>query len=309
MAASDVLASVNPVLRREMVERMRGGRAFVILTAYLALLSLVLYGAYEVGRGTDDPMQTAQVGRGIFGWLLFFMLLLVLFLVPAQAASAIAGERERQTLVPLQVTLLSPQQILLGKIYAAVAFLLLLVVATMPLLSVSYLVGGVTMGEVLGGVAVVLFVGLAVGCMCAAISVFARRVQAATVMSYGLVLLLTLGTFAVWGAYSKVDGSRGVDSADPPSWLLLPNPLATVAGVVGNGRDANGGSNDSPFDGVEDLIVPESFNQVTGEPTGDAASGPPASFLWGSIGLLAALAALAVGLGARRLRTPALTER
>jgi hypothetical protein len=299
--------NVNPVLRREMVERMRGGRTFVILTAYLAVLSLVLYGAYEVGRSTDDPTQTALVGRGLFGWLLFFMLLLVLFLVPGTAANAIAGERERQTLVPLQVTLLSPQQILLGKIYAAVAFLMLLVVATMPLLSVSYLVGGVTFGEVLGGVATVLFIGLAVGCMSAAISTFAKRAQGAVVMSYGLVLLLTLGTLAVWGAYNMVDESRGVDSGNPPSFLVLPNPIGTVTGVVGNGRDVGG--NQSPFDWFEDQVLPDEFNDFTGEPTGDAANGLPGSFMWGSIGLYAALAAGAVALGSRRLRTPAQTER
>ena len=305
--ASGLNVNVNPVLRREMVERMRGGRTFVILTAYLAVLSLVLYGAYEVGRNTDDPTQTALVGRGLFGWLLFFMLLLVLFLVPGTAANAIAGERERQTLVPLQVTLLSPQQILLGKIYAAVAFLMLLVVATMPLLSVSYLVGGVTIGEVLGGVAAVLFVGLALGCLSAAISTFTKRVQGAVVMSYGLVLLLTLGTLAVWGAYAMVDESRGVDEGNPPSYLVLANPLATVTGVVGNGTDVGG--NDSPFDWFEELVLPDEFNEFTGEPTGDAANGLPASFMWSSIGLYAALAAGAVALGSRRLRTPAPTER
>lgn len=300
--------AVNPVLRREMVERMRGGRTFVILTLYLGLLSLVLYGTYEVGRNSNDPTASALLGRGIFEWLLFFMLLLVLFLVPGQAASAIAGERERQTLVPLQVTLLSPRQILLGKVGAAVAFLLLLVVATVPLLSVSYLIGGVTIGEVLGGVVAVVFVGVALGCLTATISVFARRVQGATVMSYGLVLVLVLGTLGAYGAAAMVDSSRGVDDANPPSWLLLANPIATVTGVVGDGP--NDGTTSSAFDFMERLLVDEQeeFDDF-GNFLGESSEGPPASFLWGSVGVLAAFAALAFAAGARRLRTPAETER
>jgi hypothetical protein len=42
--------AVNPVLRRELVERMRGWRACLLLTAYLALLAGSLYLAYRAGR-------------------------------------------------------------------------------------------------------------------------------------------------------------------------------------------------------------------------------------------------------------------
>jgi ABC-2 type transport system permease protein len=300
--------AVNPVLRREMVERVRGGRTFVVLTLYLGLLSVVLYGTYEVGRSSRDPAEAALLGRGMFEWLLFFMLLLVLFLVPGQAAGAVAGERERQTLVPLQVTLLSPQQILLGKIGAAVAFLLLLVVATVPLLSVSYLIGGVTIGEVFGGVVAVVFVGLVVGCVSATISTFSRRVQGATVLSYAAVLLLVLGTLALYGGAAMVDNSRGVDGANPPDWLLLPNPIATVAGVVGDGL--NDGGNDSAFDWMENLLLEDEQFDRFGNFVGDQGNEKvPGSFLWGSVGLLAVMGALSVAAGARRLRTPAETER
>lgn len=300
--------TVNPVLRREMVERVRGGRTFVILTLYLGLLSVVLYATYEVGRQNDDPTESALLGRTMFEWLLFFMLLLVLFMVPGLAAGAVAGERERQTLVPLQVTLLSPRQILTGKIGAAVAFLLLLVVATLPLLSVSYLIGGVTFGEVLGGLVAVVYLGLVLGCLTATISAFARRVQGATVLAYGLVLLLVLGTLAVWGGAMMVDESRGIDEGNPPSWLLLANPLATVSGVVSDGS-AEGSNTESPFDWVEGLVEPQEEFDRFGNFIGDEGGGVPGDFLWGSVALLFGLSAAAVVLGARRLRTPAVTER
>lgn len=270
--------TVNPVLRRELVVRMRGWRACAVLTVYLALLAGSLYLAYRAGRNTVASNErfileqgpggfdagggfgaaasvsgAAAVGRGIFEWLLFLMLMLVLFLVPGQTSGAVAGERERQTLVPLQVTLLRPRSIVLGKIGAALAFLVLMIVATLPFLAICYLIGGVTMGEVLGGVALVLFVGLVVACLSTAISAFARRVQFATVLCYGVVLFLLVGTLFVRAAASAYDSSRGTDEANPPSWLLLPNPLAMVADVVDDGEDRFG-QTESPFDGMEDMV-------------------------------------------------------
>ena len=114
--------AVNPVLGREVKERFRGVRGWVMLTAYLVLLAGVLFVGYQAAAGAnDDPFagvdatQIAQAGRSIFEVLVIFMLLLVLFLVPAMTSGAIAGERERQTLVPLQVTLVRPLSIIVGQ--------------------------------------------------------------------------------------------------------------------------------------------------------------------------------------------------
>jgi ABC-type transport system involved in multi-copper enzyme maturation permease subunit len=326
---------VNPVLRRELVERMRNGRTAVVLTVYLVLLSGILYLVYRVIRDTPtDPWesaasQVAGAGRGIFEWLVFFMVLLVLFLVPGVSSGAIAGERERQTLVPLQVTLLRPTSILLGKVAASLAFLLLLLVATTPLLAVSYLIGGVTIGQVLSAVLVVAFIGLALAAVSAGISACVRRVQAATVLAYGFTLLLVVGTLLVFAAASLVDTSRGTDDANAPSWILAPNPLAAVADVIEEDRGFEGLNTTSPFDGLITLIDAEDQG-IGGErveavgPDGDvvvfavdengneiplADENDGIGFLWRSVVLLAVMGAAGIAIGARRLRAPAATER
>ncbi|MGH9212309.1 MAG: ABC transporter permease [Acidimicrobiales bacterium] len=335
---------VNPVLRRELVERMRGWRAGVILTVYLTLLAGILYIAYRSGQNTDDSPfdrsinQAAGVGRGIFEWLLFLMLMLVLFLVPALTSGAIAGERERQTLLPLQVTLLRPRSIVLGKIGAAMAFLALMIVAALPMLAVCYLIGGVSMGEVLGGVALVLVLALAMACLCTAVSSLVRRVQSATVLAYGLVLFLLVGTLLVRQAASGIDSSRGGDGTNLPSWLLLGNPLATVADVVDDGEDF-GNAMETPFDGMEELLhrdeeggstavavgADAGFGVVQVGPGGqpiqiEVPVGPDgfgevdrvdekSPFWWQSLLLLSVVSALAVVVASWRLRTPTRNER
>ena len=333
--------TVNPVLRRELVERMRGSRAAVVLTVYLVLLSGVFYLVYRVVRDTRvDPWESAAsqiagAGRGIFEWLVFFMVLLVLFLVPGITSGAIAGERERQTLVPLQVTMLRPVSILVGKVAASTAFLLLLLVATMPLLAVSYLIGGVSIPQVVSAVVMVGFIGLALAAVSAGISACVRRVQAATVLAYAFTLALVIGTLLVYAIANIVDASRGSDEANPPAWILAPNPLAALADVVeGDERSVNIATA-SPFDGLMALIdrgsdrddevfvdgprgdVVVMAAEADGAVFVDDAGGPAAirpdddgiGMVWQTSVLLAAMAVAGVVIGARRLRTPAATER
>src|ERR1700730_8401541 len=158
------MAPLNPVLRRELKERMRSRATEYVLTLYLAVLALVLYALYtnatHRGLAGVDPLNAANVGRGMFESLLLAMLLLVCFLVPGYTASAIVGERERQTLIPMQVTMLSPGAIVVGKLLASLAYLSLLVVATVPLLAASFLFGGVTLAEMVKGVGMVMATGI-----------------------------------------------------------------------------------------------------------------------------------------------------
>lgn len=256
---------MNPVLARELRVRLRGGRTWILLTAYLLLLGVICYLVYasetRAPSGFDQfggasPTQFATVGRSIFEWLVFFMLLLVLFLVPGLSSGAIAGERERQTLVPLQVTLLRPWQVVVGKLGASFAFIALLVVATAPLLSVAYLIGGVTFAAVLRGLAIVLFTGLALTCLTLCCSAVFRRVQAATVAAYAVMLALTLGTFVVFTAAGILDSTRGDDPSDPPSFLLAANPFFTAADVLGDADAAQLlSSGPSPFRPLAEVIL------------------------------------------------------
>jgi ABC-type transport system involved in multi-copper enzyme maturation permease subunit len=252
---------MNPVLARELRIRLRSRRAWILLTVYLLVLAGILYLVYTAATnlGSNDPfdvpspIELTTIGRSIFEWMLLFMLLLVLFLVPGFTSGAIAGERERQTLVPMQVTLLRPWQIVVGKLTASFAFLALLVVATAPFLGVAYLVGGVTFATVLKGVAVVLFTGLVVGAITVCCSTVFRRVQVATVVSYVAVLALVVGSFLAWGTAGIIDRSRGTDEADPPARLLVLNPLFLAADVVAD-LDATSLVGSSPFKPMAELL-------------------------------------------------------
>lgn len=247
------LPPLNPVLARELKARMRGRLTWLVVTAYLAVLAVILRFVYLAasndvgGDGFGNPLAAAAVGRSIFQWLLFFMLLLVCFIVPGLTAAAISGERERQTLVSLQLTLLRPRSIVVGKVLASLAFVTLLVVASLPLVSVPFLVGGVSVREVAQGIAMVLATAVALASLAVACSALLRRTQAATVVAYGLTMCMVVGTFVVYGAQRALDGP--VTQAAPT--VLVLNPFVATADVV---RGRSPGSLESPFSVIGDLL-------------------------------------------------------
>lgn len=192
--------TINPVLRRELLERWRGRRAFLVITAYVGLLAAVMqvmswagtrilsFGGFAQGAG--GPV----LGRFLFENMIAFVMLLVLFIAPGYAAAQISGERERQTLALLQITLVRPWQIVAGKLGASLAWLLLLVVAALPFASAAFFLGGVSVPDLLRATATVIVVAVAVAAVALGISSMVRRTAAAVVMTYAVVLALTLGS-------------------------------------------------------------------------------------------------------------------
>lgn len=246
---------LNPVLARELKQRMRGRHVWLVVTLYLTVLALILRWVYVTATRTDsfeggiDLLASATAGRAIFQWLLFFMLLLVCFIVPGLTAGAISGERERQTMVALQLTLLRPRSIVAGKLLASLAFVVLLIIASLPLVTVPFLVGGVSLPEVVKGLWMVLATAVTLACLTLACSALLRRTQAATVVAYGLVLGLVLGTLMIYGA-QQIPRTSGAPRPSP--WILALNPFAATADVV-QGRNESD-TFESPFSAMGELL-------------------------------------------------------
>ncbi len=273
------LPPLNPVLARELKQRMRGRHTWIVLTLYLAVLAVLLRWIYVTAArdgldGGVDLLASAAVGRAVFQWLLFFMLLLVCFIVPGLTAGAISGERERQTLVSLQITLLRARSIVFGKLLASLAFVVLLIVASLPLVTVPFLVGGVSVSEMVRGLVMVVATAVTLACLGLACSALLRRTQAATVLAYGITLTLVLGTFMVYGA-QQIPRRGGLDDRPDP-WVLALNPFAATADVV-QGRSVTSGF-ESPFRPIRDLLVIDENERmsrvIAGQAEGPVVIGP-----------------------------------
>ncbi|NJP06181.1 MAG: ABC transporter permease [Chloroflexaceae bacterium] len=189
----------NPVMLKELRGRMRGRKAVVMLTSYLSVIGVVTMLLYLLvvstsSSGWNNLDIGPEVGRTIFITVILVALVQVCFLTPSLTAGSIAGEKERQSYDLLVTTLLSPWDILFGKMVAALSFALLLVLSVLPLAGLSFLFGGVSATEL-----VIAMLGLIVTALTYATigifwSIVMRTTIGATIMAQGSVLILLLGT-------------------------------------------------------------------------------------------------------------------
>lgn len=219
-----------PVLFKEFAVQMRGSRAALLIGVYVGLAIIaarLLYGVVtgQLDRGT--PLLSAQVGQVIFIGLSLGLQALMVFLAPATTVNAISGEHERGTFGMLLTTPLTPAQLVAGKLAAALAFLLVLLVAVLPVFGVVALFGGVEAQDLLRVGAVLLvtaLMGCVFGLFCSAVT---RQTYSATLLCYALLVSLLGGTLFAANLWSLVNSL----SAAPP-WILAANPLSAMAAAL-----------------------------------------------------------------------------
>jgi ABC-type transport system involved in multi-copper enzyme maturation permease subunit len=257
--------SVNGIVAvgvKELRGRMRGRRAFVILTLYLLflagfawaweLISERAYGNSGALYGGSAAFASALIGQEIFGALLIVETLLVVFLAPAFTAGAISLEREKQTLDMLTATPISSLAIVIGKLLSALTYVFILIVASIPLTAMVFVFGGVGPDEVLRGYIVLFASAIGLGSLGLFISALMQRTQAATVVTFFGVMALTMGSLFVVLFWTKMAGlspnqntfgSQGIGpiKGRPPEALLWYNPFAAQYDVICGASDGYGG--------------------------------------------------------------------
>jgi ABC-type transport system involved in multi-copper enzyme maturation permease subunit len=186
----------NPVLLQELRRRMRGNRAMIILTIYLVLISLItllIYLAFYSSSGASPDIEDGRtIGKAVFITVIVTAMIQVCIITPSLTAGTVAGEKERQTYDLLITTLLSPWEIVLGKLVSALAYATLLVLSVLPLAGVAFLFGGVSGTELVLAIIMLLVTVL----FCAAVGMFwsvvAGTTLAATVRAQASIILLLL---------------------------------------------------------------------------------------------------------------------
>lgn len=186
----------NPVVLKELRGRMRGARAFVVLTVYLMLMSgftSLLYFAYAASTATVSGPSGQIVGKVVFGGVVGIELFLVCFIAPAFTAGSISSERERQTYDLLRTTLLPAHSLVVGKLVSALSYVFLLLLAAVPLHSLAFLLGGVSPEEVIIASVILAVTALAFGSVGVFFSSLMKRTLGASVLTYAFALLSTMG--------------------------------------------------------------------------------------------------------------------
>lgn len=231
----------NPVFIKEIRGRMRGARAFVVLTFYLALLGaftgLMYLAVAESAMSVSGQTNVGEIGRTLFVSIVAIEMLLVSFIAPAFTAGAISGEREHQTFDLLRTTLLGPVSFVLGKLLSSMLYVLLLLLAAVPLQSIAFFFGGVAETEVILSFVILIVTALLFSTVGVFYSARSHRTLSASVLTYASVAFFTFGLPIMVGAVLLMFGFsfNNVQSSTPQIALLYllgalicTNPAATA---------------------------------------------------------------------------------
>jgi hypothetical protein len=135
----------------------------------------------------------------MFGLVVLLVLSLGSLVAPALSATSINGDRAAGVLATLQTTLLTPAEIVLGKLLAAWLTALALLAVALPFILWAVLTGGTPFTRLVvtvGLLAVVLLVVCAIGLGWSAL---AARMASSAVMTYLSVAFLGLGLPVLFG--------------------------------------------------------------------------------------------------------------
>lgn len=221
---------MNPMIRKELRQRMRERRGWLLPTLYLVALGAVICFTYSLvvseTRWMYREIQGAEVGVPVFLVAAYGQLALLLLLVPVFSAGAVTIEKEQRTLPSLLTTLLTTTDIWWGKFVASLLFMVLLLISAVPVLGLSFAFGGVGPFELMM-VSLTTFIILAsmsaVGLYC---SCYFRRSVHSTAVAY--IFVITLSAVTAIAAYfttthwERTTSGIAHDFAETPHWALAP---------------------------------------------------------------------------------------
>ena len=181
----------NPVLVKEVKLRFRSLKSFTGILFYLIAMSIFVFGfIFLTTSFTGSGFFRPEESFFLFGLLTYIQLGLILFITPGLTAGTISTEREKQTLNILLTTSQSSMQIILGKLSSSIAFLVLMLIAGLPIYSLVFLFGGISPGQ-LGLIFLFFFLTMiTVGSIGVMFSTITRKTIVAMIATYGTMIFL-----------------------------------------------------------------------------------------------------------------------
>lgn len=226
----------NPVLVKEMRQRFRTFKTPLIISLYLLIIGGFSLGYIYLRWRNMPGYYQPGISRELFITLSMVQLILIAFLTPGLTSGIISSEREKQTLSVLLVTRLKPLGIVLGKMVSSCSFMILILLATLPLYNIILLYGGFSPGQLFGVFAFYMVTLISLGSVGMACSAFFKKTGASTVVAYGLVFAIMVGTILLGGFIYEVTRVPGLGRVPIPviSQILQDiNPPMVMLRILG----------------------------------------------------------------------------
>lgn len=216
---------LNPIVKKDFQVAARSMKLSWGLFAYEALLTLAFLLALAVIQETNSSIYSEG---NIYSSLIYLFpslaiaqVCIVASIVPVITSSAISGEKERQTFDIMLTTCMSPFSIVFGKVLSAVLRILFYVAAGLPIMSLPFVVGGMSWVSLFWFLLAIVLLSVLSGSIGIFCSSVCRRSITAVILSYVFYFVIYILTFVpmmIRGVWHNGDLGESL-------LLLLFNPI------------------------------------------------------------------------------------
>ena len=201
---------LNPIVKKDLKVTVRSMRMSWGLFAYEAVLAVAFLLALLIIQSESNYVGSGNIYSSLvylFPVVAVAQVCIVALYVPVITASSISGEKERQTFDIMLTTCMSPFSIVFGKVISAVIRILFFVAASMPIMAMSFVVGGLSWSNLLYYLLALLLFSLFAGSVGILASSFCRKSVGAVLLSFVLYFVFFFLTFVPMLVYALA--SRG----------------------------------------------------------------------------------------------------
>jgi len=218
---------IGPVFTREAAIAPRRISFFAARTLFVGALFALIVTAWQLLIGSqriENIGDLAWFGAAVFQILAPLQLAVAMPFSALLVASAVALEKDRKTLDLLLMTNLSNSELVLGKLFAGMLSVVVVIVAAWPLLAIMTLLGGVSADQILRVQAVTLASALVAGSLGSTVALWREKTFQALAMT-ALVLVLWIAGLEIVAA-AGAGGSWSDRSA--AFWVTALSPWQAV---------------------------------------------------------------------------------
>ncbi len=238
----------NAVWYKDLVTDAKRAKLVSITLSVNAIMTFVACVALVILQICGTTFTTIPQ-RFLLGYFIVFVSIqssIIFFLVPAITAGCISVEKERQTLDVLLTTRMTPWQIVKGKYASAVSIVIILIITSLPMLSLVQIYGGISFLRMLFVMLTLIVAAMYIASFGVFFSSLFKNTVISVIVTYLFVGVLLLGTFffatIVWAITAGVSSQLYYENRIPDEYMLAfdwimmilyINPAVTLFDVMG----------------------------------------------------------------------------
>ncbi len=222
----------NPILRRELLDRLRSWKMLAAILAVCVVSSGLVLLRWPTDGTVDIITQGAML---VFRPLAFALTLAIMMLVPPFPATSFVSERKKGTLALLLNSPLSPSQVYLGKLTSNVLLALILISASFPAMAACVAMGGISLRDHIGPLVIVLC-SMAVQYSALGLWISLRSNSTDGSLRWTYAAILTLAVLSI-GPLILIGNLSGIFAA-VAHWLTAVSPVSALQQIAGTQAEA-----------------------------------------------------------------------